>query len=158
MKMFASLLLMLVLATAAWGQSGTGTDHDDFNLDKNGLALKGYDPVSYYTGSPQQGREELTLNNDGTRNRFISRDHMARFKADPDKFTPAYGGWCAWAMLDGDKVDIDPKSFKIIDGRNYFIYNGFWGDTLKKWNARVEKETEPALLIKADANWAQIAN
>jgi hypothetical protein len=38
-KMFASLLLMLVLATAAWGQSGTGTDHDDFNLDKNGLAL-----------------------------------------------------------------------------------------------------------------------
>jgi hypothetical protein len=44
--------------------------------------------VSYYTGSPQQGREELTLNNDGTRNRFISRDHMARFNADPDKFPP----------------------------------------------------------------------
>jgi hypothetical protein len=61
-------------------------------------------------------------------------------------------------MLDGDQVDIDPKSFKIIDGRNYFFYNGFWGDTLKKLIARVEKETEPALLKKADANWARIAN
>jgi hypothetical protein len=59
-------------------------------------------------------------------------------------------------MLDGEKVDVDPESFKIIEGRLYVFYDGFFGDTLKKWNARSQKEPESALVEKADNHWAKI--
>ncbi|MBL0714408.1 MAG: hypothetical protein JJV98_11970 [Desulfosarcina sp.] len=156
MKTLALILLALFLASGAWGQSDDNRRPKTFNLDKNGVALKGYDPVSYQDGQPQKGQDAFAATDNGIRYLFASQDHRDRFQSNPEKYEPAYGGWCAWAMLEGDKVDIDPESYKIIDGRLYVFYNGFWGDTLKKWNTLAGKETESALVERADANWSQI--
>ncbi len=156
MKIIPILLLFIVLAANQGSHADVARPARDSNLNPEGVALQGYDPVSYHTGQPQKGRAEWRTNHNGVRYHFTTADSRARFEADPDRYVPAYGGWCAWAMLEGDKVDIDPLTFKIIDGRSYLFYNGFWGDTLKKWNARSTKEPEPALIEKADAHWARL--
>jgi hypothetical protein len=80
---------------------------------------------------------------------FSSPTHRDKFKSDPAKYEPAYGGWCAFAMGDsGEKVEVDPETFKIIDGRLYLFYNKFFNNTLTSWN-----KNEPALKSKADVNW-----
>lgn len=126
------------------------------NLDNNGLALEGYDPVSYHSDSPRKGQPEFTLKVNGVTYYFVDQVNRTLFSENPDQFTPAYGGWCAWAMLDGERVEIDPESYKVIEGRTYLFYNGFWGNTLKKWNQRAEKETEMQLVQEADKQWKNI--
>lgn len=123
------------------------------NLDGSGLALEGYDPVSYHGDTPRKGQAELALQVDGATYYFIDQANRTLFNENPEKFKPAYGGWCAWAMLDGERVEVDPESFKIIEGRTYLFYNGFWGDTLKKWNQRAEKVTDTQLVRQADGKW-----
>jgi hypothetical protein len=83
---------------------------------------------------------------------FASQQNLAKFKASPEKFEPAYGGWCAYAMGEtGEKVKVDPETFKIIDGKLYLFYN-FWGNnTLVDWN-----KNEAPLKMKADQNWKKI--
>ena len=72
---------------------------------------------------------------------------------DPEKYQPQYGGWCAYAMgVSGDRVKIDPKTFKIINDQLYLFYN-FWGNnTLKDWN-----KDEKRLKEKADSYWSAIS-
>jgi len=73
------------------------------------------------------------------------------FKKNPSRYEPQYGGWCAYAMgKDGSKVEVDPETFKIIDGKLYLYYNKFFNNTLKSWN-----KDEPNLKAKADVNWKQ---
>ena len=67
-----------------------------------------------------------------------------------------FGGWCAWAMLDGDKTKVDPETYKIVDGRLFVYYNGFFGNTLKSWNEKASKEGDMALAAKADKQWSRI--
>lgn len=152
------ILLLAVLAVSDGGHADENRRLKSHNLNPDGVALQGYDPVSYHLGPPQKGKSEWNATRNGIRYHFASINNRDRFQSNPTLYEPAYGGWCAWAMLEGDKVDIDPESFKIIDGRNYLFYNGFWGDTLKKWNARAAKEAEPVLVQKADANWARAKN
>jgi len=78
------------------------------------------------------------------------------FQADPQRYEPAYGGWCAYAMLDGDKVEIDPGTYKLIDGNLYLFHNGFWGDTLKRRKKKLAKTPEQALVGQADEAWRKI--
>jgi YHS domain-containing protein len=122
----------------------------------NSEALSGYDPVSYFEGTPQKGNADLTLEQAGVVYRFASEKNRAVFQANPQRYEPAYGGWCAYAMLDGDKVGIDPETYKLIDGRLYLFYNGFWGDTLKRWNKKLAKIPEQALVGQADGEWRKI--
>lgn len=123
------------------------------NIDSSGVALEGYDPVSYHSASPRKGQAGFALQVDGVTYYFVDQANQAVFSKDPEKFMPAYGGWCAWAMLDGERVEVDPGLYKIIGGRTYLFYNGFWGDTLKKWNQRAEKETDAQLTRQADSKW-----
>ena len=70
---------------------------------------------------------------------------------DPLRYLPEYGGWCAYAMGEsGDKISVDPETYKIVDNRLYLFYNTFLNNTLKKWNAREEE-----LLSKADLHWRE---
>lgn len=126
------------------------------NVDKHGVALGGYDPVSYFDGVPVAGREAYLAKYQGVTYLFDSRNNLHRFIVEPERYLPAYGGWCAWAMLDGKKVAIDPERYKIIEGRLYLFYDGFWGDTLKKWNERAETETDMALVGKSDEQWRKL--
>ncbi len=126
------------------------------NTDRNGLAIQGYDPVSYFSNQPKPGKTEFETFLNGARYRFINQRNKTRFEAHPENYLPAYGGWCAWAMLDGEKVTVDPKTYKIINGTVYLFYNGFWGNTLKKWNSLAMEKDEHYLVKKAGLNWERL--
>ena len=70
---------------------------------------------------------------------FYSEENRLQFQNDPGKFEPAYGGWCAYARGNtGEKVKIDPETYKVLEGRLYLFYNFYFNNTLKTWN---QKET-----------------
>ena len=126
---------------------------ENFNLSKAGLALDGYDVVTYFTKSePSKGKKEIKVQRDGVTYLFASEENKKKFQANPENYNVAYGGWCAYAIGEtGEKVKVDPETYKIIEDRLYLFYN-FWGNnTLKEWNKR---ETE--LKSSADNNWLNI--
>ena len=96
-------------------------------------------------GSDRPGAEAVEQHSASEANR-------ERFKAAPARYEPAYGGWCAWAMVDGSKVEVDPKSFLVEEGRLFVFYDGFLADTRKKWLKKGGAELRP----KADAAWRKI--
>ncbi len=146
------LAVALILAT--W--SCRVLADDPRNLD-GGLALRGYDPVAYFEGRAMEGLPALSLTRDGATYRFASEAHRKAFEADPVKYEPAYGGWCAWAMYDsGEKVDVDPATFKVVNGRVYLFFNKYFINTLKSWDKAASKHGEAVLLEKADAAWAAL--
>lgn len=152
-KAFALVLISVFTAGLVSAQNPTELHKKHFNLDKNGLAIKGYDPVSYFTGKKAlEGKKDITLTTEGITYRFATTQHRDLFKSSPGKYQPQFGGWCAYAMgATGEKVDIDPETFKLIDGKLYLFYNAFFNNTKKTWN-----KDENNLKAKADANWAKI--
>ncbi|MFT5423939.1 MAG: hypothetical protein ACI89L_001731 [Phycisphaerales bacterium] len=125
---------------------------EKFDVDKNALAIKGYDPVSYFPeggSTPTRGDKKIELVRLGVHYRFASEAHRELFKADPEKYEPAYGGWCAYAMAKGDYTAPDPKRYLIQNGKLMLFYDGFFGDTYKKWNDEEPKVLEPL----ADTFW-----
>ncbi len=128
-----------------------------WNLEKSSrLAISGYDPVAYFPeggGKPVAGDAKLTTTVDGVTYRFASSAHRDLFAANPARYQPSYGGWCAWAMLDGEQVEVDPKSFIVKNDRLYLFYDGFLADTRSKWL----KGDHTAESAKADAAWKKIS-
>lgn len=117
------------------------------------LAIDGYDPVAYLDDRKAvPGDKKLESSFRGITYRFASEASRGRFNTDPVRYLPAYGGWCATAMAKGDKVEIDPKNFKVTNGRVFLFYKGFFGNALNDWN-----KDEPGLTAKADANWKKLA-
>jgi len=146
MKHQLTLALLLVTSIVL-----AQTQTKDFNLKKQ-VALDGYDPVSYFDNKPEEGKEEIKTTNNGVIYYFINQQNLSKFKANPSKYEPAYGGWCAYAMGEtGEKVKVDPETFKIIDGKLYLFYN-FWGNnTLTDWN-----KNERTLKLRAEQNWKKV--
>ena len=144
-KLFFSTLLSLLVNQALFAQV-----HAPHNLNKAGVAIDGYDPVAYFNQSKAiEGKKEWSVTIDGANYRFSNPQNATLFKADPSKYQPQYGGWCAYAMgATGEKVEVDPETFKILDGKLYLFYNKFFNNTLKSWN-----KDEANLKQKADANW-----
>jgi YHS domain-containing protein len=94
----------------------------DFEIQKdaNGVALAGHDPVAYFTeGKPVEGKEKLTAVHDGAIYHFDTEENRDAFKADPEKYLPAYGGYCAYGMTFGQKFPVNGKGFRIEDGKLY---------------------------------------
>jgi YHS domain-containing protein len=145
-------ILVILFAFSLFNAIGqTEARQKQFNLSK-GLALQGYDPVSYFDAKPLQGKEHLRVIRMGVIYQFATKTNLDKFKSTPDKYEPAYGGWCAYAMGEtGEKVKIDPETYKIVAGRLYLFYN-FWGNnTLLKWN-KDEKKLKEA----GDLHWKKI--
>lgn len=141
--------IFLLVSVAAVGQDDKRTTH--YNL-KKGIALEGYDAVSYFDGKPLEGKENFKVVFKSVTYLFANAANAAKFKQTPEKYEPAYGGWCAFAMGDsGEKVKVDPETFKVLDGKLYLFYN-FWGNnTLTDWN-----KNEAPLKSKGDQNWKKI--
>lgn len=150
MKSYLLVITLLAVPFFAYPQTD-GVRQKHFNIKKN-LALEGYDAVSYFDGKPMEGSSTFSTTHKGITYHFASALNLAKFKATPQKYEPAYGGWCAYAMGEsGEKVKVDPETFKITDGKLYLFYN-FWGNnTLEGWEKK-EKE----LRSKADQNWSKI--
>ena len=105
-------IALLTVASDGYAQTGTETTLR--------LALKGYDPVAYFTvGSPTPGMPGLETVFDGARYRFASAENMGKFRADPDKYMPQFGGVCAFGLSKGVKLEADPTAWRIIDGKLY---------------------------------------
>ncbi len=152
MKYLFSLIILAVFSLSAVAQDAGTLRKKHFNLE-SGLAIKGYDPVAYFTQNKAiKGKKELAVSYQGVLYYFSSEANKEAFKATPFKYEPEYGGWCAYAMgLNGEKVSVDPETFKILNGKLYLFYNKYFTNTLKDWN-----KNEPALKKNADLNWPKL--
>jgi hypothetical protein len=116
------------------------------NQTRAGLAIEGYDPVAYFTdGKPVAGRPGLEHAWQGATWRFASAEHRDLFAADPGKYAPQYGGYCAYAVAKGKTATIDPEAWSIVDGKLYLNYS-------LKIRATWEEDI-PGYIAKADRNW-----
>ena len=160
-----ALFALLATLTFSFAQGAAQDDdkkHPQFahlNVNKDGLALAGYDPVAYFPeggSKAQKGSKKITAKHRGVTYRFASEKNKKAFEANPEKFEPQYGGWCAWALSDGkgSKVDPSPKYFTVENGKLYLFYKGLiGGNTRKSWN---KGGGAPKLAPLADANWTRI--
>ncbi len=123
-----------------------------YNLS-NKVAIQGYDPVAYFLQSKAlKGKKDFSSIHQGVVYYFSSKNNLEAFQKNPTAYEPQYGGWCAYAMgATGEKVSIDPETFKIIDQKLYLFYNRFFNNTLKDWN-----KDEARLKAKADQSWQKI--
>ncbi len=148
---FLFFAYLLIQFEPVLGQTDPAVRKQQYNLEK-GLAIQGYDPVAYFT--QKKAVKGSTANSYTYRNvtyRFASTTNLEAFKKSPEKYEPQYGGWCAYAMGEsGEKVEIDPETYKIKDGKLFLFYHTFISNTLPKWN-----EKEATLHKKADTNWSK---
>lgn len=142
------LLLLILINFSAINAQSTDLVKQYTNHEK-GIALEGYDPVSYFQEKPIKGKKDIQETYKGITYFFSNAKNKATFNNTPEKYIPEYGGWCAYAMAySGEKVPVDPETYKIIDGKLYLFYNAYFNNTLKKWN-----KNEGKYLKEANQNW-----
>ncbi len=149
-KIFTLTVLVISLSVSLFAQDAAALRKKKFNLEKGGVAIQGYDPVAYFKqNEAKEGTKDMAVSYQGIVYYFSSAENKAAFLKEPAKYEPEYGGWCAYAMgAKGDKVEIDPETFKIISGKLFLFYNKYLNNTLKTWN-----KDENNLHAKADVNW-----
>lgn len=113
-----------------------------------GVAVGGYDAVSYFTGTPTIGSPQFTLEHAGATWRFASAANRDLFAAAPTRYAPQYGGYCAWAVSQGYTAKGDPQVWKVAGGKLYLNFNT---SVQKGW----EKDI-PGHIAKGDANWPKV--
>jgi YHS domain-containing protein len=125
-----------------------------FNV-ANGLAIEGYDPVAYFVeGKAVKGIKSISATVSGVTYYFSKEEYKKIFLKEPTKYVPQYGGWCAYAIgAKGEKVEVNPKTFTIYNGKLYLFYNAYFTNTLTQW-----KKNEANLMKQADHNWSNIIN
>lgn len=118
--------------------------------NEEGVAIGGYDPVSYFDGAPAAGNADFFSEVDGAKFLFASAEHKATFDANPDAYLPQYGGYCAYGASQGAKFPTIPETGTVVDGKLYFNKNR---DVQTLWN-----KDQAGLIEKADAAWPAIEN
>lgn len=148
------LILFVALFSATTFAQSAAKRTSEFNLEKK-VAISGYDPVAYFTQKKAvKGKPTIASTYEGVIYNFSSQSNKDLFVKNPSNYEPQYGGWCAYAMgANGEKVEINPETFKIIDNKLYLFYNAYFNNTLKSWN-----KEEVSLKKKADANWKKTLN
>jgi YHS domain-containing protein len=118
-----------------------------FNSLYAGLGAKGHDIVSYFVdGKPVPGKDAFVAEYAGLKWQFASAEHRDLFKAEPEKYLPQYGGFCAWGVANGKLFDVDPlNGWRVVDGKLYLNFNG---DIQKMFDADTA-----GFISRADANW-----
>ncbi len=149
MKKISLAFVFLIGLMTAFAQN---VEKKHYNHDNN-LMVDGYDVVAYFTKNKAvEGSSKFKYVHKGMIYHFSSQNNLNLFKANPNKYIPQYGGWCAYALgAKEDKVSINPETFKVVNGKLYLFYNQFWVNTLDSWN-----EDEANLNRKADACWKKL--
>lgn len=112
----------------------------------NDNAISGYDAVAYFTdGKPVTGSDDFTFDYMHATWKFSSQEHLDLFKADPTAYAPQYGGYCAYAVANGDTASAEPDLWTIHEGKLYLNYS-------RKINARW-REDIPGYIEKANSEW-----
>ena len=153
MKSQILILFLAVISATSFAQTAAKRTKE-FNLE-NKVAIQGYDPVAYFTQNKAvKGKSTFTTTYQGVIYNFSSQANKEAFLKNPTGYEPQYGGWCAYAMgANGEKVEVDPETFKIVDVKLNLYYNAYFNNTLKSWN-----KDEVNLKKKADANWKKFIN
>ena len=139
-----------LLITLLFG-AALGTVHAQkppVNTTKEGVAVEGYDVVAYHDGTVTVGSASLEHQWNGARWRFSTPENRARFAADPEKFAPRFGGYCAYAVSRGYTAPIDPDAWKIVDGALYLNYS--------RRVQRLWEEDVPGNIAKGRQNWPDV--
>jgi YHS domain-containing protein len=114
-----------------------------------GKAIKGYDPVAYFTqGKPVEGDADFAYEWNDAKWYFASKQHLEAFMSNPEKYAPQYGGYCAWAVSNGYTAKIDPNAWRIVDDKLYLNYNK---SVQEKWQQDIAGN-----VAKADKNWPSL--
>ena len=153
MKRQILLLFVVLLSVTTYAQTAAKRVKE-YNLE-NKVAIQGYDPVAYFTQKKAvKGKSSLASIYEGVIYYFSSQTNKDAFAKSPASYEPQYGGWCSYAMgANGEKVEVDPETFKIVDGKLNLYYNAYFNNTLKSWNKDATN-----LKKKADVNWKKIIN
>ncbi|KGY10006.1 YHS domain-containing (seleno)protein [Vibrio sinaloensis] len=140
----------LTLMTALLGTSFSLMAADiDMSVDANDLAIKGYDPVAYFTEEGAvKGNPQFTATYKNAIYHFASSENRDQFKADPQAYAPQYGGYCAFGVAMGKKFETDPQAWKVEDGK---LYLNLDKSVQKRW-----LEDTQGFIQDADNNWPTI--
>lgn len=145
----AALLAAALLASGTTVPPAQAAEPPVYTGFLSSLAVDGHDPVAYFTdGRPVEGSPKFESRYNGATWRFASAANKAAFDADPAKYAPKYGGYCAWAVSQGYTAKGDPANWRIVDGRLYLNYNT---EVQRTW----EKDI-PGNVRKADGNWPKV--
>ena len=147
-----AFISLAAAALAIVGEAGAEATRPVNTLGSpDGLAIRGYDPVAYFRdGGPRPGKPEFSIRHGGTTWRFASAEHKALFEADPTRYLPAYGGFCAYGTSRGYLVKVDPEAWSIVAGRLYLNYDL---SVRKTWLDRTK-----TYIARADGNWPRLTS
>lgn len=121
------------------------------NVDSSGLAIKGFDPVAYFSDNKAlKGNQKFRHKFGGAVYQFASQKNLDLFSKNPGKYTPQYGGYCAYGVAQGYKVKIEPEQFSVVKGKLYLNYNA---GVQRSW-----KKDVSGYVSKANSNWTKISN
>ena len=143
MKHFAFSLLILTLVSLTSGAFAQQV----FTTD--GTAIRGYDPVAYFTDQkPVKGDSKFAFTQDSVTWLFANQQHLDTFRADPAKYTPQYGGYCAYGTSEGHKAPTQPDAWTVVNDKLYLNYNT---KVKTEWDKNRDERIE-----KANKEWAVI--
>jgi YHS domain-containing protein len=148
LKIIAGLVVLVAIGAAAYSLSPFAAKAEGVinTLGTDGVAIKGYDPVAYFTeGAPREGKPEHTALYKGAKWQFASAENKAEFEADPAKYEPAYGGYCAYGVSRNYLVKIEPDAWSIRNGKLYLNYDQ---NVQKSWS-----EDPDGYIKQANEKW-----
>lgn len=143
-------VFVAIVGQLAHAQADDAMRKRNYNHDHN-VAMRDFDPVSYFKGKPVKADGKIRYAYKGLIYLFSSNENMEEFKKSPAKYEPAYGGWCAYSMAtQGKRVQIDPLTYKIVEGKLYLFSNQGGNNSLLRWNPSQTK-----YIVAADKNWVK---
>lgn len=143
-----SLFAFFLIASSALAQGNNGK----LNADDSKIALQGYSPVSYVDlNLAQRGLKNFKSEHSGLNYYFTTADQKAKFEANPAKYLPEFGGWCATGIALNAKFRTDPNKFLVRNGKLYLFLNDLEVDALQVWQA-----DEKNMTAKAYDNWKKM--
>lgn len=118
-------------------------------FERDGVAISGYDPVAYFSEmKPVRGSPEFHAEYQGSTFYFSTAANRDTFAANPDKFAPQYGGYCAFGLAKGYKAVTDPAAFTVVENKLYLNYSEA---VRSRWKSNI-----PGYVRTADANWPDV--
>jgi YHS domain-containing protein len=146
MKLYLTIIAVFFSLAVMAQAEEEASRRRNFNIE-DGEAIRDFDPVSIFKGKPAKGELKFAHTHKGITYFFVNEVNREEFKKAPAKYEPAYGGWCAYSMaVNGERVKVDPTTFKIIGGKIYLFYNFAGDNNLLKWNKNEKK-------FKTDADY-----
>lgn len=141
-KIALLVALALVTTTVAWAIEPVNAKGRDR------VAIHGYDPVSYFSGVPERGSTSWVHPWMNSVWHFASAANRDLFAAEPERYAPQYGGYCAYAVSKGSIADVDPEAWTVVGDKLYLNYSI---SIRTKWRKDI-----PGNVAKADRNWPKL--